>query len=36
VVIASPAGLNGLEQSLHAALARRRAAVPAHVSGGAS
>jgi branched-chain amino acid transport system permease protein len=35
VVIASPAGLNGLHQSLHDRLTRRRAAVPAvHVSGG--
>jgi branched-chain amino acid transport system permease protein len=34
VVIASPAGLNGLDQRLHQALARRRRAVPAHVSGG--
>jgi branched-chain amino acid transport system permease protein len=34
VVIASPAGLNGLDQRIHAALARRRAAVPAPVSGG--
>lgn len=35
VVIASPAGLNGLDQRLHAALHRRRHAVPAtNVSGG--
>jgi branched-chain amino acid transport system permease protein len=34
VVIASPAGLNGLDQRLHEALARRRTAVPANVSGG--
>jgi branched-chain amino acid transport system permease protein len=34
VVIASPAGLNGLDQRLHHALARRRHAVPAHASGG--
>jgi branched-chain amino acid transport system permease protein len=34
VVIASPAGLNGLDRALHDALARRRSAVPAHVSGG--
>jgi branched-chain amino acid transport system permease protein len=37
VVIASPAGLNGLDQRLHHALARRRHAVPAAtVSGGHS
>jgi branched-chain amino acid transport system permease protein len=37
VVIASPAGLNGLDQRLHSALHRRRAGVPvAHVSGGSS
>jgi ABC-type branched-subunit amino acid transport system permease subunit len=34
VVIASPAGLNGLHQSLHDSLARRRATVPVHVSRG--
>jgi branched-chain amino acid transport system permease protein len=35
VVIASPAGLNGLDQRLHEALHRRRAAVPAPtISGG--
>jgi ABC-type branched-subunit amino acid transport system permease subunit len=35
VVIASPAGLNGLHQNLHDALTRRRAtASPANVSGG--
>jgi branched-chain amino acid transport system permease protein len=34
VVIASPAGLNGLDRALHEKLARRHAAVPAHVSGG--
>jgi branched-chain amino acid transport system permease protein len=35
VVIASPAGLNGLDQRLHEALHRRRTAVPAtNVSGG--
>lgn len=35
VVIASPAGLNGLHQSLHESLVRRRNAVSAaHVSGG--
>ena len=34
VVIASPAGLNGLHESLHHKLSRRHGAVPAHVSGG--
>jgi branched-chain amino acid transport system permease protein len=34
VVIASPAGLNGLDQRLHHALARRRHAVPAHATSG--
>jgi branched-chain amino acid transport system permease protein len=35
VVIASPGGLNGVQESIHAALARRRAVVAAaHISGG--
>ena len=34
VVIASPAGLNGLHESLHHKLSRRHTGVPAHVSGG--
>jgi len=34
VVIASPAGLNGLDQRLHHALARRRHAVPAATASG--
>jgi branched-chain amino acid transport system permease protein len=36
VVIASPAGLNGLHHALHDRLARRHRGAPAHVSGGGS